>query len=168
MNLALLEMPIKDGTYQRPRRIDTVTIRYRVALTQPASSRMTNDERRAVGFLAVLLLLALVARFVNRPSPITIQAAPVDLAALRAAGQSLRQQAAPPPARTRSKPRQASPRPTPVYVEEPGPIDINRATLEDFDRLPGIGPAVAQRIIARRDSIGRFKKVEDLDSVKGV
>lgn len=130
---------------------------------------MTSDERRAVGFLAVLLLLAMVARFVNRPSPITIQAAPLDLAALRASGQMLReqssQQATP---RARSKPRKAEPRPTPVYIEEPGPIDLNRATAEDLDRLPGIGPAVAQRIVARRDSIGRFRNVEDLDSVKGI
>jgi competence ComEA-like helix-hairpin-helix protein len=167
MNLALSDGPIKDGTRRCRTPSRLAPIGYRVALKRPASSRMTNDERRAVGFLAVLLLLALVARFVNRPSPITIQAAPVDLAALRAAGQSLRQQAAP-AARTRSKPHRPEPRATPVYVEDPGPLDINRASLEDFDRLPGIGPAVAQRIIARRDSIGRFRRIEELDSVKGI
>ncbi|MGQ0815496.1 MAG: ComEA family DNA-binding protein [Gemmatimonadota bacterium] len=129
---------------------------------------MTRDESRAVAFLAILLLLATIARYMNRPGPVTIQAAPVDIAALRAAGQSLAQQSGKRPATVRSKPQEPR-RPTALYITESvGPLDLNRASAEELDRLPGLGPAVAQRIVARRDSIGRFRSVEELDSVKGI
>ena len=48
------------------------------------------------------------------------------------------------------------------------PLDINRMTAEDFDRLPGIGPRLAQRIIAWRQTNGDIMKPEDLLSVEGV
>ena len=126
---------------------------------------MTKDESRAVAFLGVLLLLAATARVVNRPAPVAITASPIDVAALRAAGQSLASQQAP-KARSRvHKPPSRTPLPIAPSI---GPLDLNRATEAEIDKLPGIGPAVAQRIVARRDSIGRFRRVEDLDSVKGI
>lgn len=129
---------------------------------------MTRDESRAVAFLAVLLLLAAAARIVNRPAPVAITASPIDVAALRAAGQALSMQQAPRSPKARSSVRRAEPRP-PVRIEPSiGPLDLNRASVEEIDRLPGIGPTVAGRIIARRDSVGRYRRVEDLDSVKGI
>ena len=126
---------------------------------------MTRDESRAVSFLAVLLLLAIAGRVINRPAPISISAAPIDVAALQAAGRSLAAQQAP---KARSRVQKPSPRTAPTFLEMPGPLDLNRASESEIEALPGIGPAVAQRIIARRDSVGRFRKVEDLDSVKGI
>jgi len=47
-------------------------------------------------------------------------------------------------------------------------IDINACGFYDFEALPGIGPALAERIMAYRDSIGRFTAVDDLLNVKGI
>jgi competence ComEA-like helix-hairpin-helix protein len=126
---------------------------------------MTKDESRAVSFLGVLLLLSIGARVANRPAPVSITASPIDVVALRAAGQALAAQQAP---KARSRVHKPPPRTAPTFVEEPGPLDLNRASEEQIEALPGIGPAVAARIVARRDSIGRYRKVEDLDSVKGI
>ncbi len=47
-------------------------------------------------------------------------------------------------------------------------LDLNRATLEQFQQLPGIGPALAQRLIDHRHAGGPFRSVEDLRKVKGL
>jgi len=47
-------------------------------------------------------------------------------------------------------------------------LDLNRASAEDLESLPGIGPVLAQRVIAYRKSVGRFQEVEELREVKGV
>lgn len=49
-----------------------------------------------------------------------------------------------------------------------GPIDLNTATLEQLDSLPGVGPTTAKAILDRRTEVGRFRSVEDLLSVKGI
>jgi comEA protein len=49
-----------------------------------------------------------------------------------------------------------------------GSININTATAEDLGRLPGVGPATAQRIIEFRVRHGRFTSVEELTKVKGI
>ena len=49
-----------------------------------------------------------------------------------------------------------------------GLISINRATAEQLEELPGIGPALSSRIIAYRDAIGGFKTKEDLLNVSGI
>jgi comEA protein len=51
---------------------------------------------------------------------------------------------------------------------EPGSVDINRASAGELERLPHIGPALAQRIVAYRNRQGRFKSLQDLKRVKGL
>jgi len=47
-------------------------------------------------------------------------------------------------------------------------IDINRATVEDLQRLPGVGPILAQRIVSYRETHGPFQRPEQLAEVPGI
>lgn len=49
-----------------------------------------------------------------------------------------------------------------------GPLDLNTATLDQLDELPGIGPATAKAIIDERDRRGGFTSVEELLDVRGI
>ncbi|MBK9306527.1 MAG: helix-hairpin-helix domain-containing protein [Nitrospira sp.] len=47
-------------------------------------------------------------------------------------------------------------------------VDLNQASAEELEALPGIGAVLAQRAIALRTSRGGFRAVEDLREVKGI
>ena len=47
-------------------------------------------------------------------------------------------------------------------------IDLNKATAEELESLPGIGPKIAKNIIEYREKFGPFKSVEELLEVKGI
>lgn len=49
-----------------------------------------------------------------------------------------------------------------------GKVDINSATAEQLQQLNGVGPALAQRIVADRQANGPFKSPEDLKRVSGI
>jgi competence protein ComEA len=51
---------------------------------------------------------------------------------------------------------------------QPGPVDLNSATPEQLDALPGVGPATAKAIVDFRTRHGRFRTVDDLLSVPGI
>ncbi len=72
-----------------------------------------------------------------------------------------------------------SPFPSPSLADQPStspvpkrfhqsPIDLNRATGDDFEGLPGVGPKLAERILAYRQSIGAFHSLDELQAVKGI
>lgn len=58
--------------------------------------------------------------------------------------------------------------PQPTVTTAPGLINVNTATLEELDTLPGIGPKIAQAIIDYRTEYGDFEAPEDLLHVPGI
>lgn len=48
------------------------------------------------------------------------------------------------------------------------PLDLNRATAEQLEALPGIGEVKAAAILAVRDARGGFDSIEELESVRGI
>ena len=49
-----------------------------------------------------------------------------------------------------------------------GPLDLNQASQADLEELPGVGPVTAERILAWRETNGRFTSVEELLEVSGI
>lgn len=47
-------------------------------------------------------------------------------------------------------------------------VNVNTATQSELENLPGIGAAIASRIIEYREQNGKFSKIEDLQNVKGI
>ncbi|MGH7236700.1 MAG: ComEA family DNA-binding protein [Nitrospiraceae bacterium] len=71
--------------------------------------------------------------------------------------------------------------PGPLSAHEPAPpalaapatkrvsrLDINRATIEELQHLPGIGEVLARRVIERRTAHGPFRTVDELREVTGI
>lgn len=48
------------------------------------------------------------------------------------------------------------------------PLDLNTATAEELTKLPGVGEAIAQRIVRHREKSGKFRKVEELLVIRGI
>ena len=53
-----------------------------------------------------------------------------------------------------------------VLVEKS--VDLNRAGKDELDQLPGIGPAMAERIIQYREENGGFIDIEEIQEVSGI
>jgi competence protein ComEA len=47
-------------------------------------------------------------------------------------------------------------------------INLNKATLEQLQSLPGVGPALAERILKHRQKVGKFKRIEEILNIKGM
>lgn len=116
---------------------------------------MTPQERMALGVVAVLLAAGAGARSLRpAPEPATWSAAPDS-----AAGARLR-------AATSDSVSRAEHRSRPLADGER--LDPNTATADDLQRLPRVGPSLAERMVAWRAAHGRFRTLADVDSIPGV
>ena len=115
-------------------------------------SGLTPTERRGARMLAIVLAIGTLsdlhrARTVARaPEPErVVRAAPVT------------------DSTTLLPPRSAS-----RAADAPRPLDLDSASVADLDRLPGIGPVLAARIVEHRRVHGRFHHVDELLLVPGI
>src|SRR6266513_1990906 len=113
------------------------------------------DDRRAALMLAVLALSGAGVRYLLSPSPDT---PPGDIR-LQSAAQSR-------PGALQEAARRAAQLARPLLPGER--IDLDRADVSEITRLPRVGPALAQRIVAWRTEHGPFGSLSRLDSVSGV
>jgi len=113
------------------------------------------DDRRAALLLACLALAGAGVRHFLAPSP---DAPPGDV--------QLQSTAVVQPGGLRETARRAAQLSRPLLPGER--IDIDRADVSEITRLPRIGPALAQRIVAWRTEHGPFGTLSRLDSVPGV
>jgi len=132
----------------------------------------TRSERTAILFLSGVLAagaLVRVARAVQtgeKPPPAAQQALAAQRRAIDSAQRLRGARPAVPPAPVRARVARAPRPPAPVIRF---PIDLDRADSAVIDALPGIGPAMAQRIVAQRDSFGAFGSLAQFEArVRGV
>jgi competence protein ComEA len=129
------------------------------------ASPWTSVVGRVIGVATALVVLAWIGRTATASAPPVIAVDGVDASAADDAGTiptlsaaivtaAPAVDAAAPPPRSRASPAD------PVYV--------NIATIDDLRRLPGVGEKRAQAILALRQRVGRFQRVEDLLRVKGI
>jgi competence ComEA-like helix-hairpin-helix protein len=110
----------------------------------------TPDERRALLAVTGLLCLGLGIRIIA-PGPVPAEGGGDSLLVVIAAEADKRPEGPPPEG----------------LVEE-GRIRVNEAELASLEALPGIGPAMAQRIIEERRLHGPFHSLRDLERVRGI
>lgn len=56
----------------------------------------------------------------------------------------------------------------PPALADPRPLDLNRASVDEIARLPGVGPSLARRIVDQRERVGRFESPDGLRGILGL
>jgi predicted flap endonuclease-1-like 5' DNA nuclease len=138
---------------------------------------MTPTELRALLFLAFVAVVGAGARLVSSPErPVAEPAERRALRAQMAAVDSARERAASGRGRrvgrgsrssSRSSSRSGSPAPAPPPPPA-FPVDVDRADSAALDALPGIGPALARRIVEERHKCGPYGSLRALERVRGI
>lgn len=119
----------------------------------------TPNERKALGFLVFLALSGTAVRVwrSNALPPSREDSAALNRQIDRVDSARL--------ARSRPKAKAGK---NPKAAASVARVDMDRATVEQIEELPGIGPALAARIIAHRDSVGSFGSMDALCEVRGI
>ena len=132
----------------------------------------TPGEKKALLFLSSVILLGAGARGVS----VLRSQAPVDQAARRAldaqieAVDSVRHK--PKSGRAKRKSKKSALHLVEPQSDEapqvPAIIDLDIASAAEIETLRGVGPALAKRIVANRDSLGPFGSIDELERVRGI
>lgn len=123
----------------------------------------TPAERKALLFLAAVVSLGAGVRVVRAIS----QDQPPDAAATTTLQEQLRRvDSARMAGKSGSGGRRLSARGKPAGPT--APVDMDTASAELMETLNGIGPALAERIVAHRDTFGAFGSIEGLGRVRGI
>ena len=144
---------------------------------------LTTDEARALAVLAALVSLGAGIGYLDARQPRLLALTLGDSLALGAVPAAVDStpravaRSAPAPASTpAARPDSAAGAPTAGppdtaqaggYTAD-GRLDLNRASADELESLPGVGPKMAARILAERAKRGRFKSAKDLGRVKGI
>lgn len=149
----------------------------------------TPAERQALLFFAAVAALGVgvnawrAARggdavIAGSPSELAAQIARVDSAAASSPSFDLKRKKKgasasatsrrPPASAGNAAPRQPTPAVAPGPPPPVAPVDLDVATMAAIESLPRIGPALASRIIASRDSFGAFGSIDGLQRVRGI
>ncbi len=62
----------------------------------------------------------------------------------------------------------ADPVPVAPVAKTASKLNLNRASADELQALPGVGPVLAQRMVEWRQAHGRYRSVDDLQDVKGI
>jgi competence protein ComEA len=188
-SLAQLARPLAEGERVDPDRAGLVELRRLPGVGPGLARRIVEDRERhgPFGSLAGLDRVPGVGeKLLERAAPhLAFSGRPADVADLadtNGARRRSRRGVAETPAPTPRVPMRRAPAPPGILSTEPqragadrgpgasgaAPDVLNVGTLAQLDRLPGIGPARARRIVAFRDSAGPFRTPHDLARVPGI
>lgn len=150
------------GLWGRTPRAELVTPPPREVTAQPVQRPVEFPQQDLSAFAPVVVQPTVA----GPPTPIV---APAPAAQPPQPVQQPQQQPEPPPAVvTPAAPLPVSEQPDPPAPNLTRRINVNTASQAELELLPGIGPALATRIIEHRTANGRFKTVDSLDAVKGI
>ena len=121
----------------------------------------TPGERKALMFFGAVMALGAGMRAVS----LTEGDAPADVAARQAIDAQI---AAVDSVRRAGKRKGKGRRPKKPEVVVPAIIDVDVASASEIETLRWVGPALAARIVADRDSLGPFGSLKELERVRGI
>lgn len=119
-------------------------------------SSMTRQEQRILVIILLIITVGLAWQEYrrSRPRPLWVESAP---GAQDGSSSAISDPASPDEMSAESG-----------SVDPGGKLDLNRATAEELESLPGIGTERARDIVAYRESHGAFASVKSLDSIPGI
>lgn len=125
---------------------------------------MNAAERRTATLAILLLLLGWGARAL----PPSLCENCGDLSAIQVVEASSQQGLTPQMAAPEQKGFKPEKKASGKSKQASGPVSVNRASVQELQKVKGIGPVMAQRIVEFRQKNGPFRGAKDLDKVQGI